>query len=65
MPRIAALLGATALLSGVIVWLPIEASATISINDSFANSTTDASVVGASNGSTDAAGQPFPCLTAR
>ena len=47
MPRIAALLGATALLSGVIVWLPIEASATISINDSFANSTTDASVVGA------------------
>ncbi len=60
--EVAVLLGATTLLSGVLVWLPIESSATTSINDSFAIST---SVIRRRRVQWHhAADQPFPCLTA-
>ena len=66
--RSLALLGATTLVSGALLFAPIgtgvASAATTLINDTFANSTSSSNVDVASNGATGNEGQSFPCLTA-
>ena len=62
-----ALLGATTLVTGLVVLSPfgtgVAAASTSLINDSFATSTSSSTVDVASIG-TGSSGQPLPCLTA-